>query len=76
MNKNSLRNKSLTTTCTNVLIFSYFDLIQGLEEGTLYVSVTPCNQNGKALDEDYFVDDPSELLRKPYHFKVSFSLKE
>ena len=44
---------------------------KGLEEGHLYVNITPCNQAGKTLDEDSFVDEPSELLGKPYHFKVS-----
>ncbi|XP_064610352.1 kinesin-like protein KIF28 [Liolophura sinensis] len=44
---------------------------KGQEEGTLYVNVAPCTQNGKPLDEDYFVDNPEELLGKPYHFKVT-----
>lgn len=44
---------------------------KGQEEATLYVNVAPCTQNGKPLDEDYFVDNPEELLGKPYHFKVS-----
>jgi hypothetical protein len=37
------------------------------------VNVTPCNQSGKSLDEDYFVDDTKELLGKPYHYKVGLS---
>ena len=32
--------------------------------------MTPCSEKGKPLDEDYFVDDPKELIKKPYHFKV------
>ncbi|KAK7114935.1 hypothetical protein V1264_000908 [Littorina saxatilis] len=44
---------------------------KGLEEGHLIVNITPCNQAGKSLDEDSFVDEPSELLGRPYHFKVS-----
>ncbi|XP_076469926.1 kinesin-like protein KIF28 isoform X2 [Babylonia areolata] len=44
---------------------------KGLEEGQLFVNITPCNQAGKSLDEDSFVDEPAELLRKPYHFKVA-----
>ncbi|XP_076448715.1 kinesin-like protein KIF28 isoform X2 [Babylonia areolata] len=44
---------------------------KGAQEGLLFVSITPCSQAGKALDEDYFVEDPTELLNKPYHFKVS-----
>ena len=43
---------------------------QGSEEGNVVINVTPCTQQGKHLDEDYFVDDPKELVGKPYHFKV------
>ena len=43
---------------------------KGQEEGTIYVTVTPCNAQGKPLSEEAFVDDPSELLDKPYNFKV------
>ena len=46
---------------------------KGGEEGSIFVNVTPCNKSGKALDEDYFVDNPEELIGKPYHFKVSCS---
>jgi hypothetical protein len=45
---------------------------KGQEEGSMFVNVTPCTQTGKPLDEDYFVDNPSELVGKPYHFKVKF----
>ncbi|XP_046580338.1 kinesin-like protein KIF28P isoform X2 [Haliotis rubra] len=41
------------------------------EEGFLYVNVTPCTQSGKPFDEEYFVESPNELLKKPYHFKVT-----
>jgi len=44
---------------------------KGTEEGSLIVKVAPCSQSGKALDEDYFVDDPKDLIGKPYHFKVT-----
>jgi len=44
---------------------------KGSEEASLVVNVTPCTQTGKALDEDNFVENPSELLDKPYHFKVT-----
>ena len=44
---------------------------KGSEEGTILINVTPCSQTGKPLDEDYFIDDPKELLGKPYHFKVT-----
>ncbi|XP_030831067.1 kinesin-like protein KIF28P isoform X3 [Strongylocentrotus purpuratus] len=43
---------------------------KGNEQGYLVVSIAPCNQAGKALPDDEFVDDPSELLGKPYHIKV------
>ncbi|XP_022096097.1 kinesin-like protein KIF28P isoform X3 [Acanthaster planci] len=44
---------------------------KGKEEGSLVVNITPCNQNGQPIGEDEFVDDPNELLGKPYHFKVT-----
>lgn len=45
---------------------------KGLEEGLLYVTLAPCNQHGRQLsEEDAFVDEPSDLLGKPYFFKVS-----
>ncbi|KAJ8041556.1 Kinesin-like protein KIF28P [Holothuria leucospilota] len=45
---------------------------KGNEEGHLYVNITPCTQQGKPLaDEDSFVEDPAELLGKPFHFKVT-----
>ncbi len=43
---------------------------KGQDEGQIFVNVTPCSQNGKALDEDSFVDNPEELVGKPFHFKV------
>ena len=49
---------------------------KGQEEGQIFVNVAPCTQTGKPLDEDYFVDNPTDLLGKPYHFKVSFSDRE
>nr|CAB3259099.1 kinesin-like protein KIF28P [Phallusia mammillata] len=44
---------------------------KGDEEGSLYVSVSPCDGKGKSLDEESFIEDPSELLGKPYYFKVA-----
>ena len=44
---------------------------KGTEEGSILINVTPCLQNGKPLDEDYFVEDPKDLIGKPYHFKVT-----
>ena len=43
---------------------------KGVEEGYMYVNVTPCEASGKLLDSEYFVDDPSQLLTKSFHFKV------
>lgn len=49
---------------------------KGQEEGFLKVHVTPCQKDGKHLEEDAFVDDPHELLDKPYHFKVTVQSAE
>ncbi|KAL3859056.1 hypothetical protein ACJMK2_009292 [Sinanodonta woodiana] len=49
---------------------------KGNEEGTLKVHVTPCHQNGKALEEEYFVEDPKDLMGKSYHFKVDVKSAE
>ena len=43
---------------------------KGQEEGYIVINVAPTTQKGKLLDEDFFVDDPTELLNKPFHFKV------
>ena len=53
-----------------VLITDY----KGSEEGYLYVHVTPCETNGKPLDEESFVEDQKDLIGKPYNFKVSLIL--
>ena len=37
------------------------------------IEVAPCTQDGKPLDEDYFVENPKELIGKPYHFMVSMN---
>lgn len=44
---------------------------KGGEEGSILINVSPCTKGGKALDDDYFIDDPKDLLGKPYHFKVT-----
>ncbi|KAK3716103.1 hypothetical protein QZH41_019651 [Actinostola sp. cb2023] len=49
---------------------------KGSEEASLVVNVTPCTQTGKALDEDNFVENPTELLDKPYHYKVTLRTGE
>ena len=38
---------------------------------TVVINVAPCYANEKPLSEEFFVDDPSELLGKDYHYKVS-----
>lgn len=43
---------------------------KGSEEGSAVIEVAPCSQDGKPLDEDYFVENPKELIGKPYHFMV------
>ncbi|XP_033755330.1 kinesin-like protein KIF28P isoform X3 [Pecten maximus] len=43
---------------------------KGQEEGTLAVTVTPCDAKGKPADEETFVEDPTEQLNKPFYFKV------
>ena len=55
-----------------VLITDY----KGSEEGYLYVHVTPCETNGKPLDEESFVEDPKDLIGKPYNFKVTVNKAE
>lgn len=54
---------------THFVFLSPFCL-QGEEVATTVINVSPCDPNGKPLKEDVFVEDPSELLGKPYHFKV------
>ncbi|KAL5021850.1 hypothetical protein ScPMuIL_001005 [Solemya velum] len=49
---------------------------KGQEEGYLWIHLTPCTQAGKPLEEDYFVEDPHELLQKPFHFKVEIKMAE
>eukprot|EP00794_Sanderia_malayensis_P019281 gene19281-21207_t len=44
---------------------------KGSEEGDLIINITPCTKPGKPLDEESFVDDPKDLLGKPFHFKVT-----
>ncbi|EDO35613.1 predicted protein [Nematostella vectensis] len=44
---------------------------KGSEEASIFVNVSPCTQTGKSLDEDYFVDEPKDLLGKPFHYKVT-----
>ncbi|GFS07871.1 kinesin-related protein 1 [Elysia marginata] len=49
---------------------------KGQEEGKLTVNIIPCTQAGLALDEDNYVEDPKELLKKPFHFKIEVNSAE
>ena len=49
---------------------------KGSEEGSMSIHVTPCSQAGKPLDDDYFVDEPNDLVGKPYHFKITIRTAE
>ncbi|XP_062573408.1 kinesin-like protein KIF28 isoform X5 [Saccostrea cucullata] len=44
---------------------------KGQEEGHVKVKLEPCDPKGKPIDEEAFVDDPRELLNKPYNFKLT-----
>ncbi|CAF1296276.1 unnamed protein product, partial [Didymodactylos carnosus] len=43
---------------------------KGLEQGRLGITLSPCAANGKPIIEEQFVDQPEELLNKPYSFKL------
>ncbi|KAK0041455.1 kinesin-like protein KIF28P [Biomphalaria pfeifferi] len=49
---------------------------QGHEEGKLKVTIIPCTQNGQSLDENSFVEDPTELLGKHFCFKIIIKAAE
>ncbi|XP_068725304.1 kinesin-like protein KIF28 [Montipora capricornis] len=44
---------------------------KGEEVATVVINVAPCYADQKPLSEEFFVDDPSELLAKDYHYKVT-----
>ena len=46
-------------------------IVQGEDQGQMFVNISPCDESGKCMGEEYFVEDSSELLGKPYHYKVS-----
>ena len=50
-------------------------MFQGEEVATVVINVAPCYADQKPLSEEFFVDDPSELLAKDYHYKVSGQLQ-
>ena len=45
---------------------------KGEEEGRLHINITPCDSKGKHLDDDpdFYIEDPEQLLGKPFHFLV------
>ena len=43
---------------------------KGEDQGKLNVMISPCDDKGNSLGEDYFIEDSSELLGKPYNYKV------
>jgi len=43
---------------------------RGNDQGSLSVVLTPCTKKGSPLGDDYFVEDPKELLDKEYYVKV------
>jgi len=56
----------------NLLITDY----KGDMQGTVSVHISPCDKKGNALDEDFYVEDPAELLGQPYGFKVTIKSAE
>eukprot|EP00118_Oscarella_pearsei_P011068 m.71435 g.71435 ORF g.71435 m.71435 type:complete len:1006 (+) comp35741_c0_seq3:25-3042(+) len=49
---------------------------KGESEGSLAVNISPTNQAGKPLDDDYFVEEPEELLKKSFCYKVTIRSAE
>ncbi len=45
---------------------------KGAEQGTISVGIVPCNADGTSLTEDFFIEEPSELIGSVYHIKVLF----
>ena len=43
---------------------------KGEIQGTLALSIQPCNKAGSPLGEDFYIEEPAELLAHPYGFKV------
>jgi len=43
---------------------------RGHDQGSLSVVLTPCSKSGKPLGDEFFVEDPKELLDKEYYVKV------
>ena len=58
------------------MYYLIFFNLKGLEQGRLSINLCPCSSSGKVLNEEQFVDQPEELLAKPYSFKVIISLQK
>ncbi|KAK6165825.1 hypothetical protein SNE40_022663 [Patella caerulea] len=43
---------------------------KGVEQGHLTVEVQPCSEKWDNIEEDYFVDNPAELVGKKIYFKL------
>ena len=43
---------------------------KGQESGQISVALVPCNKSGTPLGEDDFVEDATELIGKPFYFKI------
>jgi|SRR6218665_334117 len=43
---------------------------KGQEEGSLTVSISPCASNGRVLGEEFYVENPQDLIGQSYNFKV------
>ena len=41
------------------------------QQGTIKASFVPCTADGQPFDDDHYIEDPSELLGKPFYLKVS-----
>ena len=39
----------------------------------MFINISPCDETGKCMGEEYFVEDSTELLGKPYHYKVLYN---
>ncbi|CAH1778943.1 unnamed protein product [Owenia fusiformis] len=49
---------------------------KGQDEGSLHIVLTPCNQNGKPIEDEFLDEDEDQLKGKPYHFKVEIKRAE
>ena len=36
----------------------------------MFINISPCDASGNCMGEEYFVEESSELLGKPYNYKV------